>query len=108
MMIFSNCSGSTSRPRVLSVIWVCCPGLIGDWPDLAGGHLKVLLADGRDDVASGHVALGQLVGVEPDPHAVIALAEHGHFADARQPRHLVANVHVGVVAQVELVVAAVG
>ena len=76
-------------------------------PDLAGGDLKVLLAQGPHDVAGGHASLGELVGVEPDPHAVIALAEHQDVADAGQPRDLVADPHEGVIAQVELVVAAV-
>ena len=44
--------------------------------DLAGGDLRVLLADRRGDVAGRHVAGGELLGVDPDPHAVVALAEH--------------------------------
>ena len=104
-MILSNWSASTSRPSVLRVTWVCCPGSDRRLADLAGGDLQVLLAEGQHDVAGRHVPLRQLVGVEPDPHAVIALAEHGHVADAGQPRQLVADLHVGVIAQVELVVA---
>ena len=76
--------------------------------DLAGRHLEVLLPNRGDDVAGRHVPDRQLVGVEPDPHAVIALAEHPDFADARQPRELGLNADHRVVAQVELVEPAVG
>ena len=57
--------------------------------DLPGRHLHVLLAQGADHVAGGQVAGGQLLRVEPDPHAVVLLAEEGHVAHALQPRQLV-------------------
>ena len=46
--------------------------------------------------------------IDPDPHAVIALAEQEHVADALDPRQLVLDLHQGEIAQIELVVAAVG
>ena len=49
----------------------------------------------------------QLLRVEPEPHAVVALAEVGDVADARQTRQLVADLDGGVVAQVEVVAAVV-
>ena len=74
--------------------------------DLAGGDLDVLLLRSRaDDVGRGQVAERHLLGVEPDPHAVVALAEVGDVADALQPGQLVVELDRGVVAQVEVVAA---
>ena len=53
--------------------------------DLAGRDLEILLAQRHHHVAGGHPAGGKLVGIEPDPHAVVALPEHPDVADARQP-----------------------
>ena len=75
---------------------------------LAGGDLEILLAQGRHHVAGGHPASGELVGIEPDPHAVVALAEHPDVADARQPREHGLDLDGGVIRQVELVIAPVG
>ena len=90
------------------MIWIVWPAGDRRLADLAGGDLGVLLADGRDHVAGRHVPRGQLLRVDPDPHAVVALAEQEHVADARHAGQLVLDLHQGVVAQVELVVAAVG
>ena len=76
--------------------------------DLAGRDLGVLLGDRVGDVGRGQVAEGHLAGVEPDPHAVVALAEVGDVADAREPGDLVAELDRRVVAQVEVVAAVVG
>ena len=80
-----NCSASVSRPSVLIVYWNTWP--VGDrrLADLAGGDLDVLLLDGRDHVGGRQVAGRHLLGVEPDAHAVVALAEVGDVADAGQP-----------------------
>ena len=43
--------------------------------DLAGGDLQVLLGDGRHDVGGREPQGGQLVGIDPGPQAVVALAE---------------------------------
>ena len=67
-------------------------------PDLARGHLLALLLDRRDHVLRHQRARLQLVRIEPDPHRILAGAEHGDVADARQPRQLVADVDGGVVA----------
>ena len=58
-------------------------------------------------VAGRQVARGQLGRIDPDAHAVIALAEQEDVADAVDAGQLVLDLHQGVVAQVELVVAAV-
>src|SRR5208282_1217220 len=73
----------------------------------AGGDLDVLLADGVDDIAGGHVAGSDFVGIEPDAHAVIARAENLDVADAVEAREGVLDLEVGVVAEVKLVVASV-
>ena len=49
------------------------------------GHLHVLLAKRSHHIASGEAAGGELVGVEPDPHRVVAAAEKAHVAHARNP-----------------------
>ncbi len=49
-----------------------------------------------------------LVGIEPDPHRILAGAEHVDVADAGQPRDLVLQPDGGVVAEIEAVVAPVG
>ena len=81
----------------------------GRWiADLPGRNLQVLLAQRVDHVAHGQISHGHFVRVDPHSHAVIALAEHQHFADARQTREFVANAHQRVIAQIKLVVAAFG
>ena len=76
--------------------------------DLSAGHLRVLLPQRGHHVAGREVPRSKLLRVDPDPHAVIALAGDEDVADPRQAEQLVADVHQRVVAQVELVVAAVG
>ena len=60
-------------------------------PDLPASHLRVLLADGQDDVVGGEVVDGQAVGIEPNPHAEIALAAEENVADSLQAEQLVLN-----------------
>ena len=50
--------------------------------DHAGGDLGILLANGPHDVAGCQVARGQLGRIDPDAHAVVALAHHVDVADA--------------------------
>ena len=50
--------------------------------DLPGRHLHVLLADRVHHLGRHQVDVGHLLRVEPDPHGVVAVAEHGHVADA--------------------------
>ena len=51
---------------------------------------------------------GHLLRIEPQPHAVIALADVGDVAHAFQPRKFVFELDRGVVAQIQIVAAAVG
>ena len=76
--------------------------------ELAGRDLDVLLLDRADHVRGGQVAERHLLRVEPDPHAVVALADVGDVADAVEPGQLVAKLDRRVVAQVEVVLGAVG
>ena len=67
--------------------------------DAAGGHLHVLLAERLQHVAGGHVARGELLGIEPDAHAVVAGAEELGVADAGQTRQRVLHLDGGEVAE---------
>ena len=80
----------------------------GRLSDLPRRHLDVLLLDGRHDVAGREIARGHLFRVQPQPHAVVALAQVGDIAHAGQAGQLVAKLDRGVVAQIEVVAAAVG
>ncbi len=71
--------------------------------DLPGGDRPVLLSEGRDDIAGGHVAVSELLRIEPDPHAILLPAERADLADAGQAGQFLQHVEGGVVAQVELV-----
>ena len=73
------------------VNWNAWPGGDGRLADLAGRHLDVLLLNGIDDVRGGQVAERHLLRVEPDAHAVVALAEVGDVAHAVEPGQFVAN-----------------
>ena len=75
--------------------------------DRPGGDLKVLVLDGVDDVRGGQAARGQLVRVEPEAHAVIALAQHLDVADPVEAEQLVLELDGGEIAHVDAVVAAV-
>ena len=76
-------------------------------PDAARGRLQVLLLDGGDDVRGREAELGELVGVEPDAHAVVGAAEEVDLGDAGNAQQLVAQVDAAVVDQEVGVVASV-
>ena len=107
-MMSSNCSASVSRPSVLIVYWNTCPVGTGGWPIWPAATCTFCCSMAVTTSAAVRLRDGHLLRVEPDPHAVVALAEVGDVADARQPRQLVAELDGGVVAQVEAVAAAVG
>ena len=71
--------------------------------ELAAGDLQVLGADRRQHVAGGHAQRCDLVGIEPQPHRIIARAENLDVADAVEPKQLVADLKQRVVADIELV-----
>ena len=70
--------------------------------------LLVLLADRARHIARGEVARRELLRIEPDAHRVIAGAEYEHLPHAGNALQRVLDVKYGVVAQVQLVIAAVG
>ena len=55
-----------------------------------------------------HVARRQLLGIQPQPHRIVAGAEDRQVADARQPGQLVLDLQRDVVAQIERIAALVG
>ena len=80
----------------------------GLFADDAAGDLDVLFAHGGHDVAGREVPGGELGGIEPETHGVIAGAEDLDIAGARNARKDVLDLKGGVIAEVHLVVAAVG
>ena len=83
-MMFSNCSTSDSRPRVLTVNWKPDPSGAGgppSWPAATWTFccwIALLHVERRQSVGL------ELVRVEPDAHAVLAGADHPDLADAGQ------------------------
>src|SRR5262249_10925642 len=73
-----------------------------------GGGVQVLGPEGVGHVVGGHVQRRQLLRVEPGAHAVVADAHEVDLRDAVDAQQLVVNVDLGEVAQVDVVVAAVG
>src|SRR5262249_57027122 len=72
------------------------------------GGIKVLMANGVGDVEGRHFKRGQLLRIEPDADAVVALAEVidiGHAIDAQQ---FIAHIQRGEVAQVDVVESTIG
>jgi hypothetical protein len=78
--------GTGGRPTCPAATWTFC----------SRKHL--------DDVAGRQVARLQRVRVEPDPHAVVLLAEEHDVADAFDASQSVLELDRGIVAQVKLVV----
>ena len=66
-----------------------------------GGDLDVLRFRALTMSAAVRFSRRYLVGVEPDPHAVVELAEHRHVPDALDLLELVHDFDRGVVAQVQ-------
>ena len=98
--------------RVQAALGVDLPGKLGRVghgrvAQTAGRELRVLLLDGRRDLAHGDAVLGQLVRDEPDAHGIVHVAEHGHVAHAGHALEFVGHVHLHVVVQVHGVVTAV-
>ena len=103
-MTFSNCSASSSRPLTFSVYWNACPAGVGGAPIWPAATCWLCCWIACDDVLRHQAARLQLVRIEPDPHRILAGAEHRDVADAGQPRQLVLDVDGGVVAQEQAVV----
>ena len=71
--------------------------------DLAARDLQVLGADRCKHVARSQAEIGDLVGIEPQPHRVVARAEDLDVADAVKPQKLIADLQQRIVGDVELV-----
>ena len=74
----------------------------------AGGDLDVLLLHRLHHLRRGQVPGGDLGGIEPDPHGVVAGAEDADVAHVRQPRQHVPDLDQRVVPEIQHVVATVG
>ena len=74
----------------------------------ASGNLHVLLADGIDDVARREISRCNLVRVEPDAHRIVARTEDFHVARAGNAGQHILHLQRGVVAQIDLIVTAIG
>jgi hypothetical protein len=72
-------------------------GVRGWLAELAGGDLDVLLGKGIGDVECGETAGGEEVGIEPDAHGVLALAEDDDGADTGDTLECIADVDVEIV-----------
>ena len=76
--------------------------------DLSGGDLGILLFDGMHDVGRCQVAGRHTIGIEPDAHAVVALAHEGNIADTCEAREFVSQLNGRIVAEVEVVAGFIG
>ena len=64
---------------------------------LTGGCLEVLLFDRGDDVRRGQTEFGQLIGLDPNSHAIVSTTEKVHLRDPGNPQQLVAQIDAAVV-----------
>ena len=76
--------------------------------DLSARDLQVLRADRCQHLARCQTDIGDPVGIEPQPHRVVARAEHLDVADAVEPQKLIADLQRRVVGDVELIERVVG
>ena len=67
--------------------------------DLARRVDGVLTTHGINDFRDGNIQLGELVGLHPDSHGVLASAENRHLRNTVHTTEGVAQVNVGVVGQ---------
>ena len=78
-----NSSGSASRPSVCTAIWNAPGSSTGGWFEHARGDLDVLPLQRRRRRRSRSGSSDcSRSRIEPDPHRIIAAAEHGDRADA--------------------------
>ena len=77
-------------------------------PKLPGWHLDVLLLDGRDHVCGSKLPSCQAHRVHPDAHGVLALTENLYIAYALDALERVLHVHVDVIRDKQIAVAAIG
>ena len=78
---------------------------IGWWlPNLAGGDLQILLANRIDDIFRINISSRHSVGIQPDPHAVVAFSQKQNVADTWQSRQDILDIDGGVIAHVDVIV----
>ena len=80
----------------------------GRLPHFAGGELRVLLVDGARDVARGELELRQPIGPQPDAHGPVLGTEDLHIGRAGHALQAVEHVQRDVVADRQVVAAAIG
>ena len=97
MMMFSNSRGVGQAANDADGHLEVLLGIGGLLAELTGGDLDVLLGESVGDVERGEAAGGEAVGVEPDAHGVLALAEDDDIADAGDALQSVLDVDVEIV-----------
>ena len=106
--MLANCSGSASRPSVCTAIWNA-PGLsTGGWLRMPEATWMFWPCSASGDVVRGHAERLQAVGIEPDPHRIVAAAEHDDRADAVDAGQRVLDLERGVVGDEQRVARLVG
>jgi len=86
------------------VYWKSCPAGVGGWPSRPAATWRFCSLMALMASPGGHLPRRQLLGVQPDAHAVVARAEEDHVADALDAGQGVLDLDGRVVAQVQLVV----
>ena len=109
MTCSSNCSGE-AQPALRLQVHLEGAGSVGPrrLADGAGGDLGIGPAQRLHHVARRQAARRHPVGIQPDPHGIVARAEDLRVADALQPRQPVLDRQGGEVGDVLLAAAAVG
>ncbi len=103
----ANCSSVWSRPCALIESWKVVSLGDGGAPSTPAATCTFCSRIARTTSVAVSWRDGQAVGIEPHPHAVLAGAEDLHAADAADAGQLVLHPQVGVVREVEHVVALV-
>ena len=76
-------------------------------PDLASRDLKILRLNSSNNILRGDTQRRHALGVQPDPHRVLALPEDLGVAYTGRARDLLLQMHVRVVGDEELVISIV-
>ncbi len=98
-MMSPNSSGEVSRPCARTEYVYSWPLGARRAAHLAGGIHGVLRLNGGDHFGDGDAELRELVGLDPQPHRVLARAEYLHVADAGDARQLVVQIDVGIIGE---------
>ena len=78
-------------------IWKVLLGIGWGKAQLSGGHFDVLLGEGVGDIQRSKATGGEAIGIEPETHGVLALAEDDNGADTGYTLESIADVDVEVV-----------